>query len=1075
MDKQQVQSKQTMIQASIVSIIYAALLQVTEGLTITPNSGATLNVAIFVPIIAAIIFGKNVGGGSAAGGQLVSMAGTSLFGAGDLAIADLGNIITLLADLVGVYTVGILTNRPEGDITNLTERFTSKDTWKQIANNTIGSMVGVALGGSFFSSYASAIAEGQALTTGSATFVEQFFLNGLLIILTVPPAMLLYELGDAFADIRTLRIDQTLRRLVYMTPAEKVATVVGVRLPERAYTKDVWTPMKVKFRNKLNVPQAFNIESVSTARCYPHHDSTKVLKPGELWEQSFFILPAKQPSVDTRIRISPKQTSLADRPAEDDHTIIEVSGKSHDPSKNTISLIIFSVANFIMVGASIVWSNLMSMVGNLDAAFETLQSSWSMLVLTGGIEVALFVPLLYLMRRSILKGVPSLNLRLAFGTDISTHRYIDRVEDQLTTFIDYFRTKVEVVVQVILVSATLVSVTVLGIEGWNIFTDPSYTGRYPSEFFALGLIVLFTWIIGLKGRELLLEAGLIEGEKHKIEGEGAVQEISPVGKFQQGLPNEVVITARNDLPFTGIRLALTGFDTISPPLLELQIPPGGTSSFKCVITPIDVGTRDLLAIAYPLFDKEGNYIDSNEAEPYSHQRISYEVMTATQLGITQEQQSKLKKLGVVVLALASLVYGSSFFLQGFFDDISTMDLIRDNAPYLLALQAPFVYAYFYFQNKFKTMNFDAQSLLDKLSASQGLANDLDKSVGSEIGDKIGQNVQDTVKSQISSQIRGILGDEVSGKIESLVKSQVTASLGTGVRDQLMSSVETEVKDKIGSEVVGQLQDELGDELSPQIRDLVEQFKTETGVEVSEQDLLTGEARGELKKKVAGQLEGQVRAQAKERAKAIVRTEILPRISQDLGKEVGEKIKKTIRKELSSKLEKQLLAEVDKLVAEGLTEQVLEELESKLDNDLREQLMAKIEEQTSDRRITQRLAEELDDKLGSDLSVQFENAIGTQLESEIGGQIKQKLTEKFQDEIQGKLKKRLQKEVDQQIKKQSRRLVKRIVEEELEGRVDLVIERSIGLLDDESIERLLGSSIDGVVDKLIDLELAKALI
>ena len=71
------------------------------------------------------------------------------------------------------------------------------------------------------------------------------------------------------------------------------------------------------------------------------------------------------------------------------------------------------------------------------------------------------------------------------------------------------------------------------------------------------------------------------------------------------------------------------------------------ATFKAVVTPIDTGVRDILAIAYPLFDSKGNYIDEDEAEPIGNQRLTYPVVAAGQMGLSKEQGDKLKKLGIV--------------------------------------------------------------------------------------------------------------------------------------------------------------------------------------------------------------------------------------------------------------------------------------------------------------------------------------------------------------------------------------------------------------------------------------------
>lgn len=54
----------------------------------------------------------------------------------------------------------------------------------------------------------------------------------------------------------------------------------------------------------------------------------------------------------------------------------------------------------------------------------------------------------------------------------------------------------------------------------------------------------------------------------------------------------------------------------------------------------------LLIIASPLFDTDGKYLDYNKVEPLFYQRVDYDVLNETILGMTEEQFDMLKHLGL---------------------------------------------------------------------------------------------------------------------------------------------------------------------------------------------------------------------------------------------------------------------------------------------------------------------------------------------------------------------------------------------------------------------------------------------
>ncbi|OLS28618.1 MAG: hypothetical protein HeimC2_05630 [Candidatus Heimdallarchaeota archaeon LC_2] len=133
-------------------------------------------------------------------------------------------------------------------------------------------------------------------------------------------------------------------------------------------------------------------------------------------------------------------------------------------------------------------------------------------------------------------------------------------------------------------------------------------------------------------------------------------------------------------------------------MVELHVSPGEIVNFKIAVTPLHQNTSDILAVVYPFFDEEENLLDFDEAEPIARQDINFVTSAQTSLGITQSQQQKLFKIGG---AGAIIGIGVSFLNQLFPDYPEIGELIKENGPYLALLQAPFLYVYFYYQNKLK--------------------------------------------------------------------------------------------------------------------------------------------------------------------------------------------------------------------------------------------------------------------------------------------------------------------------------------------------------------------------------------
>ena len=381
MDKQELETKEKAFAASIVSVVYAFVIQLTQNLALIPNHPEIhVDASIFVPAIASILFGKLIGAAGAAGGQFVSSAGSSIItrtsstASVPLTGLNLASLLNMVSSFVSAYVVGSLTEKPSVQWDSFMSRFTSLDTYSRLFQNTLGSVIGFGMVGSLLSQYSITLESGQGLDTATANFVQTFFLNSAILVIFIPITLLLYELGDVFVQVRAHTKDKSLRKLAKTPEKEDAVTIISARLLETALTQDSWTPVQVKIRAKLDGENVYKIEAISTANYYPAFDSTKPLKPGEIWEQKFFIMPAKQKNVDFKIRITPQLTNEADQ-ENIKETIVDVKGKSYNPNSNSATLVLFSIINSIMVGASVVWNNLVTFSQSINQGIVHLQQS----------------------------------------------------------------------------------------------------------------------------------------------------------------------------------------------------------------------------------------------------------------------------------------------------------------------------------------------------------------------------------------------------------------------------------------------------------------------------------------------------------------------------------------------------------------------------------------------------------------------------------------------------------------------------------------------------------------------------
>ena len=111
---------------------------------------------------------------------------------------------------------------------------------------------------------------------------------------------------------------------------------------------------------------------------------------------------------------------------------------------------------------------------------------------------------------------------------------------------------------------------------------------------------------------------------------------------------------------------------------------------KIVLTEDMGDSQNILALAYPFFDKNKKLIPFEEAEPLAKQEIDFKITPPGTMGMSKEQEKKVKTVGAMVTGFAGILTVLGQVLQiG-----NTFDFIINNAPTILALQVPLMAGYF---------------------------------------------------------------------------------------------------------------------------------------------------------------------------------------------------------------------------------------------------------------------------------------------------------------------------------------------------------------------------------------------
>ncbi|MDH5403375.1 MAG: hypothetical protein OEY49_12845 [Candidatus Heimdallarchaeota archaeon] len=689
--------------SAIIAFLYGVIAKYSSDISLNPlNPDVTFNISVFIPAIAAILFGKKTGTvGAGLGGVLIEVQSV-LEGTAVASELQLAGFIGALSNASGAFITGTLTEKrrlpPVSN--NMKSIFKDFQNWKNIGHDTLAAVVGMSLTSSFFSSYTSQVTEGDIIHLGSTSFLNSFFTNGVVLILLIPPTLFIFNWLDRFLASKGITLDSEARNLNVEITDKGGVEVVETILEEKAFTQGIWTPLKVVIKNTTGRATFFDIEAVSTVKLYPNKDKTKTLEPDETWTQMFYVLPNKSKDITIRLRYAPREANKTFKEEIKDDTVIKVQGKVVDPTSSKINMMQFSGVNFSVVGVTMVWEDFLAFASNPGKSFENFTGDWKILSLTLLVEALILIPVLYIMYKLNLRKKFDDKLELAFSEDIASYDITEIKGKSMDWLIKQFNKYQRLLFPLLRFSifiATLISIGYLGVEGYNLYQDPTYKVRNPEMIMYAGLLTLAVWVFGLRGMDLLKELGISQLPPWVLEPGNVILEFKPLNQFQEDIPNDVLVKARNPTNNKGVRLVFQGYDIVSPPMVELHVEPNEMVNFKISVTPLEQQPRDVMVLAYPFFDENDQVIDFNEAEPFHKQEIKYDVMPQTSMGLTKDQKDKLIKGA----GLGGLIT-TAFTLLGQIIPISdTTALIEQNAPFFAGMQAPFVYLYMFYQNKIK--------------------------------------------------------------------------------------------------------------------------------------------------------------------------------------------------------------------------------------------------------------------------------------------------------------------------------------------------------------------------------------
>lgn len=459
--------------------------------------------------------------------------------------------------------------------------------------------------------------------------------------------------------------------------------------------------MKVKFKNIHDSSVIFKIEAISNAKITPTVDRTRLLEPEEIWTQMFYILPTKQKKVTVRIKISPEK-EIKYKEQETDNTILEFETLTKNPSNAIRMLAGFSGINVGAIGVSALWKRALDILVHPQDIINFVIDNSVFFVKALFVEASILVTFLggtYWFEKR--KREKSKALKLSFSSDLSQQKVLNKTEQKIREMIRRYNTKIDVVLKVLLSLTTILMGAVYIYQTYQLFLSPTQNNLEMNlnGLFWATVGIIGVMVFGLKGTDIIRQYGGISDDEAKgYSKKDVVIEFKPMNPILEDETTIVLVKIRNPTSLPGIRIAFEGLDTVSPAMLELHIDSQEIAEVKISITPQEPGNRQLMVLAYPLFDSQQRYIPADIAEPFLEQIIRYDVTKKT-FGLNKEQKETISRLGIIATAVFAVYMLVSQFLP--LPEITNISSLQNQI--FLGFQAPILYAYYFINNRIKAM------------------------------------------------------------------------------------------------------------------------------------------------------------------------------------------------------------------------------------------------------------------------------------------------------------------------------------------------------------------------------------
>ncbi len=656
--------------AIFLSFLYATISISARGLTVLPDTGAAeFRLGIFIPALTSIIYGPLAGGLTAGIGNL--LIDTYDVVTGNLDSLTFDRILGSLANFVGAYLAGWFARKVRGNDEEIVKL-------SFIPAYTMTSIMGLALvtggliGYGILYMYSS-----LPLAVARTVFEAIFFYNSVVLIVMMVLSLLVYKFFNTFQKRRFRNQDEKNKELV-IEYVEKDLKISKIFLPDHSLWVGEWNPLNVEIKNSKKSPETYRFELVSDALLFPQIDRSNRLNPGEKFMQTFYIMPKRHREIRMRLHVKGENSGQS--------TIANLSASSTEVYKQD-SLAGFSSVNVVVFVISVLWSNVMESLNKTFSFNSENVILISTVVLTELLVIGMYGIWSIGKFRKRMEEFGKLDLVLT--SDHKSYRINDSSD-----IVHGITKRGSFIIILILRLLVAIITLVLLYEGYiSIFTDGA--GIIPDRDFLLPVIAGVTLLIAILSEGILNRSSgedVVVGEV----SEPALLMFSPARPFKMGETNEVTVKVRNTLRKHGIRVVFKSSDFISPEIVELKLNKGQEAIFKIAVTPLEAGVQNMLFAIYPLFTRDGKYIDFQETEVIHFQTVRYSVLDTTVLGMTNDQFEFLKNVG----GLGTILVGAILTMNRF---VGIDDLIlkfRSSLPVIIVLQLPLIYLYFYFSNKY---------------------------------------------------------------------------------------------------------------------------------------------------------------------------------------------------------------------------------------------------------------------------------------------------------------------------------------------------------------------------------------